>query len=125
MGEMCTMNPDAAAEKHGQMQENVHDVMQLMNEYNDERSATSPMFRVFYQYVQLVMNIITFIKATHESYWDLHRASLQSLVKFFFFALDSLSHARMVHLYVAKMKDLEFTDPDVLERVSKRKLRGE
>ena len=47
MGEMCTMNTDAAAEKHGQMQENVHDVMQLMNEYNDERSAKSPMFRVF------------------------------------------------------------------------------
>jgi len=72
------------------------------------------MFKVFHDSIELVRAILTFIKATRQGNWDLHLAALESLTKYFF-ALDKLKCARMVHLYLSEMKELEDTDEDVLK----------
>ena len=72
------------------------------------------MFKVFHDSIELVRAILTFIKATRQGNWDLHLAALESLTKYFF-AIDKLKCARMVHLYLSEMKELEDTDEDVLK----------
>ena len=78
----------------------------------DEKNALRPMFEVFIEYMELVLTILCFLKATRQGNFDIHLASLERLTKYFF-ALDKLKYARMVPLNITEMKALEHTDPDV------------
>lgn len=84
----------------------------LTEEFGEFTKARKPMFKVFCDYMELILTILSFIKATRQGNWNLHLASLESLTKYFF-ALDKLHYARMVPLYIAEMRALEETDSDV------------
>ena len=77
-----------------------------------DKGSEVPMFRVFFDYMNFILLILSFIKATRKGDWELHLASLSAICKYFF-ALDQLKYARMVPLYLAEMTALEETDPDI------------
>ena len=56
--------------------------------------------------------MLLFIRSTREADWELHLSSLESMCKYFF-AHDKQKYARLVPLYIAEMRRLPETDPDV------------
>ena len=87
------------------------DIMERMAEF-DRRHINNPMFKVFRRYMCMVLEMMMFIRAVRTANWNLH---LQPLEKFawYFFAHDRMNYARMIPLYLAEMKSLKSTDPDI------------
>ena len=83
----------------------------LPDQFNRDK-GNAPMFKVHYQYIKFVLVLLGFIRATREGIWDLHLSSLEELCKYFF-ALDRQKYARMLPLYIADMKALQTSDPDI------------
>lgn len=71
----------------------------------DEAHENSPMFKVFWQYMRTVLEMLTFIRAVRTADWELHLKSLEIFTKYFF-AHDRLNYARMIPFYLAEMKAL-------------------
>lgn len=89
---------------------NVLEKMATFNKPNENR----PIFKVILQYMRMVTEMLTFIRAVRTGDWELH---LQTLAKFsrYFFVLDMLNYARMIPIYLAEMESLNESDPDIVE----------
>ena len=86
-------------------------IMKKMKEF-DESHENSPMFKVFRQYMGMVLEMLMFIRAVRTANWELHLEALEIFTKYFF-AHDRLNYARMIPLYLAEMKALSNTDPEI------------
>ena len=80
-------------------------IMQKMMIKFDERHANDPIFKVFRQYMSMV-------RAVRTANWNLHLQALELFTKYFF-AHDRLNYARMIPVYLAEMKSLQKSDPDI------------
>ena len=100
-------------EKHKEMVKAVEsmDIMERMAEF-DRRHTNNPMFKVFCQYMCMVLEMMMFTRAVRTANWNLHLQSLE-IFRRYFFAHDHMNYARMIPLYLAKMKSLKTTDPDI------------
>jgi len=78
----------------------------------DEVHDNNPMFKVFHHYMQMVLEMLMFIRAVRTGDWVLHLKALELFTKYFF-AHDRLNYARMIPLYLAEMKTLPNTDPEI------------
>ena len=78
----------------------------------DRKHSNSPLFSFAKQYMDMIATIFIFIRSSREGLWDLHLSSLDSLCKYFF-AYDRLNYARMVPLYLADMRSIQTSDPDI------------
>lgn len=87
------------------------EIMKKMKEF-DESHENSPMFKVFRQYMGMVLEMLMFIRAVRTANWELHLEALEIFTKYFF-AHDRLNYARMIPLYLAEMKALSNTDPEI------------
>ena len=85
-----------------------------MGQFDEKREAneTRPFFKFVRHYMNMVLVIYTFIRASRDGLWQLHLSSLDELCKYFF-AHDKQKYARLVPLYLAEMTALEVTDPDI------------
>ena len=79
-----------------------------------EQSTTSPLFTCMRQYMQMILDMLLFIRAVRTADWLLHLKALENFTKYFF-AHDKLNYARMMPLYLAEMDSLKTTDPDILQ----------
>ena len=70
-----------------------------------------PMFKVMVMYMNMVILLLNFIRATRSALWDLHLAALEGFARFVF-AFDRLKYARMVPVYISDMKHVQSSDPD-------------
>lgn len=70
------------------------------------------MFMVFRQYMGMVLEMLMFIRAVRTANWELHLEALEIFTKYFF-AHDHLNNEQMIPLYLAEMKALSNTDPDI------------
>ena len=86
------------------------DIMKKMDEF-DERHANNPMLKVFRHYMAMVLEMM-FIRAVRTANWKLHLQALEIFTKYFF-AHDRLNYARRIPLYLAEMKSLQNSDPDI------------
>ena len=86
-------------------------IMQKMTKF-DERHANDPIFKVFRQYMSMVLEMMLFIRAVRTANWNLHLQALELFTKYFF-AHDRLNYARMIPVYLAEMKSLQKSDPDI------------
>ena len=66
------------------------------------------------QYMQMILDMLLFIRAVRTADWLLHLKALGNFTKYFF-AHDKLNYARMMPLYLAEMDSLKTTDPDILQ----------
>ena len=80
-------------------------IMQKMTKF-DERHANDPIFKVFRQYMSMVLEIMLFIRAVHTVNLNVHLQALELFTKYFF-ANDRLNYARMIPVYLAEMKSLQ------------------
>ena len=87
------------------------EIMKKTKEF-DESHENSPMFKVFRQYMGMVLEMLMFIRAVCTANWELHLEALEIFTKYFF-AHDRLNYARMIPLYLAEMKALSNTDPEI------------
>ena len=86
-------------------------LMEKMEEFDATREKY-PMFKVMRNYMNMVMEMLQFIRAILTADWRLH---LQALCAFtgHFFAPDRLNYARMTPLYLAEMDGLPTSDPEI------------
>ena len=79
---------------------------------HDEKNKNRPMFVFSRQYMNMVLEMLIFLKSVRKGDWNLHLASLISFCKCFF-AFDKLNYARLIPLYIADMQKVKRTDPDI------------
>lgn len=60
----------------------------------------------------MVLEMMMFTRAVRTANWNLHLQSLEIFTQYFF-AHDRMNYARMIPLYLAEMKSLKTTDPDI------------
>ena len=78
----------------------------------DTKNSDRPMFLFARQYMEMVLEMITFLKSVRNADWELHLSSLNSFTKYFF-ALDKYVYARLVPIYIADMQQLQISNPDI------------
>ena len=61
-------------------------------------------------FMHMFEELLLFIRATRQSLWELHLASLQNLAKYFF-AFDLQNYARFTPVYLSQMYELETINP--------------
>ena len=75
-----------------------------------QRKGRSSMFSFFWSYMELVETLLNFIRASRQGLWLLHLSSLEKLCGVFF-CQNRLKYAQYIPEYIAKMQQLETTDP--------------
>ena len=64
----------------------------------------------------MVLEMMLFIRAVSTANWNLHLQALELFTKYFF-AHDRLNYTRMIPVYLAEMKSLQKSDPDIYSEV--------
>ena len=78
----------------------------------DVSKRNQPLFCVVLQYMEMILDMLLFVKAVRTGDWNLHLLSLEKFTKYFF-AHDHLNCARMIQLYLAEMNSLQISEPDI------------
>lgn len=86
-------------------------VGQLLEDYDATRDK-DPMYKWIRMYMRQVMTLLQFQRATREGNWFLYLSSLEHLCVYFF-AFDRLDYAQNMPEYIARMQDLESTEPEI------------
>lgn len=84
-----------------------------MEQFDADREG-SPLFKFTREYMAMVLEMMTFIRAVRTGDWDLHLEALKLFVKYFF-AHDMLNYARMIPVYLAEMEIMKDTDPEIYQ----------
>ena len=74
--------------------------------------STSPTFAFWSSYIDMVKQLLLFIRATKEGDWKLHLASVQGLMPWFF-TYDHFNYSRYLPVYWSEMKRLPQTHPPI------------
>lgn len=80
----------------------------------DAQHEKIPLFNVMRQYMRMVTEMMSFIRAVRTGDWALHLEALELFTKYFF-AHDRLNYARMIPVYLAEMQMLHASDPEIYE----------
>ena len=84
-----------------------------MEQFDADREG-SPLFKFTREYMAMVLEMMTFIRAVRTGDWDLHLEALKLFVKYFF-AHDMLNYARMIPVYLAEMEIMKDPDPEIYQ----------
>jgi hypothetical protein len=76
----------------------------------DDKSSQSNMFKFFSTYIDQVLALLNFIRASRQGLWLLHLSSLEELCSLFF-SQNRLKYAQHIPEYIAKMHDIQTSDP--------------
>lgn len=85
------------------------DVIGKMERFDE---GQNPEFQVFRSYMKMIMEMMLFVRAVRTGDWQLHLTTLELFTKYFF-AHDRLNYARMIPLYLAEMRKLPESAPEV------------
>ena len=109
------VNPQKVQELHKELLCTLESmqIMEKMESFNAARRKR-PLFRVFHNYMQMIMEMLLFIQAVRTGDWELHLTALEIFTKYFF-AHDKLTYARMIPLYLADMKQIQKSDVEIYE----------
>ena len=89
------------------------DLIGKMKNFEEEKSQ-NPEFQVFRCYMQMIMEIMLFVRVVRTGDCQLHLASLQLFTKYFF-AHGHLNYARMIPLYLTEMQKPPKSDPQIYQ----------
>ena len=97
---------------------NVIESLDVMDIYKmsrfDASKCSHPLVKFTRQYMQMVMEMMVFIRAVRTGDWNLHLWALETFTKYFF-VHDQLNYARMIPLYLAEMSQLKQSDPEIYQ----------
>ena len=74
------------------------DIVNQMGRF-DEHVTNNPLARAIRQYMQMVLEILMYIRAVWTGDWKLHLDTTEVFVKYFF-AHDKLNYARLTRVYL-------------------------
>ena len=96
---------------HSKLQKAINDleILQLMKLFTEQQG---PLGKAMLQYMQMVLEMAMYIRAVRTANWELHLEATECFLKYFF-AHDKLNYARLIPVYVADMKSLPDSDPDI------------
>ena len=100
-------------EAHAEMAhtiESLHIVIEIRK--IDAIEAKQPLFKVMRLVRANDNEIMQFIRAIRTADWELHLIALETFTKYFF-AHDKLNYARMIPLYLAEIKSLKGSEPNI------------
>ena len=112
--EACsTKDPQQVKESHRSLINCLaqHAIMEKLTNFR-EKSNAKPLFQMVQQYMDMVIHMLQFTKATRTGDWILHLESADTFTKFFF-AHDKQNYARLIPLYLADMNQIQIKDPEV------------
>ena len=66
----------------------------------DRQYTNNPMFKVFWQYMSMILEKMMFIRAVHTANWSPHLQALEIFTKYFF-VHERLNYSWMIPLYLA------------------------
>ena len=87
-------------------------VLPLMQEFQASRS---PTVKYWQQYLDMVSILLHFIRAEREGDWQLHLSAFASMLPWFAI-YDHVNYTRWGSVYLADMRQLETSHPDVYEQ---------
>ena len=87
------------------------DLLKLIEEF-DASHSKFPMYTWVRMYMRQVTALLQFICSIHLRQWDLHLSSLEQLC-IWFFAYNRMAYALNIPEYIAKMYNLQQTNPEV------------
>jgi hypothetical protein len=90
--------------------------IQSLKTMSSKAQEKSPMFKVTYEYMNMVASLLLFIRASREGLWILHLVSLEQLCPLFF-SQNRMKYMQHVPEYIAKMYELQHSDPDVWDEL--------
>ena len=92
----------------------------MVKEYENfvEEGKKDATFNFWSSYLDMVENILLFIRATREGDWQLHLASVRALLPWMF-AYDRTNYARYLPVYWMEMSQLPTTHPYIYEELMK------
>ena len=73
--------------------------MRQFDEYNSDK----PLFLIMRQYMQMITEVLQYIRRVRTRNWHLHLQSMETFIKYFF-AHDMLNHTRMMPVYLSDME---------------------
>ena len=85
-------------------------ISQYKEKFSEARTA-----KLWFQYLHMVEIICTFIKAERTGNFYLHLQSISEMLPYFAASTNHL-HARLAHIYLQTMQNLEVTNKKVYER---------
>ena len=101
------------ASAHSQMITNLDSLdLESLVESFDASNAQNPMYKWARMYMRQVSTFLQFLRSTRQQDWHLHLASLEQLC-ISFFAFNRLDYAMHIPEYLARMYDLEQSNPQV------------
>ena len=86
-------------------------VLDLLKEF-DESETAHPTFKYWRQYMEMISILMGFIRADREGNWPLHLELFSKMLPWFFI-YDHSNYARWGPVYLADMKALPTTAPEV------------
>jgi hypothetical protein len=95
-------------------------ILSKMEEFDNAKGEHNPTFKVARQYMEMVENMLSYIRSVRTGNWELHLASLENFVKYFF-ALDLRNYASMIAWYLSNMRQIEKTNPHLWSEFMKGK----
>ena len=92
----------------------------MVKEYENfiEEGKKDATFNFWSSYLDMVENVLLFIRATREGDWQLHLASVRALLPWMF-AYDRTNYARYLPVYWMEMSQLPTTHPYIYEELMK------
>ena len=88
-------------------------ILEKMTKFDVEKDKR-PLFRVMRQYMQMVLEMLLFIRSVRIGDWELHLMALETFTRYFF-AHDRLNYACMIPVYLADMKSLQKSDASIYD----------
>lgn len=95
-----------------------HDFELLHQQYQkfvENQSAENPTFAFWSSYLEMVQLLLSFIRATRESNWELHLELIRLMVPWFF-SYDRMNYARYLPAYWLEMSKLIDTHPNCYDQ---------
>ena len=90
--------------------EEFRSIYHLYNEFCDAQAESSPMFKFWSSYIDLVFLLLRFIRSCRSADWALHLSCIQQMFPWFF-AYDRPNYARYGTLYWIQMTSLPESNP--------------
>ena len=88
-----------------QAQEKMMQEMQSLMCQFDKQNSGKPLFVVMRQYLQMITEVLQYVRAVRTGNWHLHLQSTETFIKYFF-AHHVLNYARMMPVYLSDMEKL-------------------
>ena len=80
-------------------------------EYVSKGNHASKTFALWSSYVEMVQQLLLFVRATRTTDWDLHLSAIRSSMLPWFFAYDRVNYAKYLPLYWLEMSCINDTHP--------------